>query len=204
MTETEIKGSIVPVEPEPFKVSLALQAAIDAATKIIEARSFSERHPELGKMVNCPVCKTRHRINEHKCEQVFTYRIGDYELYRKDETGKLVSDYRTAMRPDEKPTRNQRFGAPRMSNFSMPRYRPHLSEIKLQFIQRTRKVFEELGFPLERAENEEIKDFNEKFQENLQRARVLAARELRAERELRDRAIRRRQDDSRRINKGLL
>jgi hypothetical protein len=190
-------------ELKPFNISEELAKAIAATTKTIEGRSFSERHPELGKMVNCRVCGTRHRANEKKCEQVFTYRVGDYEYFREDEQGLLVPDYRTATRPDEKPTRNQYNGAPRMMNFSMPRYHPHPSKVKLQFIERTRKVFEELGYPLERAEKEEIKDFQEQFEKNLQRARVLAAREIRKERELSDREIRRRQDQSRRINRGL-
>lgn len=202
---------IVEIAPAPFVISAELQAALDDAEKIIEGRTFSDRHPELGKMISCRVCGTRHRKNEKKCEQVFTYRVNEdnskapqrlaFELYRENEKGELVPDYRTAMRPDEKPTQKQVMGA---ASFAKKRYHPHLSKIKLQFIQRTRKVFEELGFPLERVENEEIKDFNAKFQENLQRARILAARELRSERELRDRAVRRRQDESRRINKGLL
>lgn len=203
---------IVEIAPAPFVISAELQAALDDAEKIIEGRTFSDRHPELGKMISCRVCGTRHRKNEKKCEQVFTYRVDEdnsnttrprlaYELYRENEKGELVPDYRTAMRPDEKPTQKQVMGA---ASFAKKRYHPHLSKIKLQFIQRTRKVFEELGFPLERVENEEIKDFNAKFQENLQRARILAARELRSERELRDRAARRRADQARRINRGLL
>lgn len=203
---------IVEIAPAPFVISAELQAALDDAEKIIESRTFSDRHPELGKMISCRVCGTRHRKNEKKCEQVFTYRVDEdnsnttrprlaYELYRENEKGELVPDYRTAMRPDEKPTQKQVMGA---ASFAKKRYHPHLSKIKLQFIQRTRKVFEELGFPLERVENEEIKDFNAKFQENLQRARILAARELRSERELRDRAARRRADQARRINRGLL
>jgi hypothetical protein len=27
-------------------------------------KSFSERHPELGKMINCPLCDRRHRTSE--------------------------------------------------------------------------------------------------------------------------------------------
>lgn len=186
-----------PVEPKPLTPSEELQRTVAEALTVLERRSFSERHPELGKMVNCRVCSTRHRVNERKCKQVFTYRIGDYELYREDEQGELVPAYRTAMRPDEKPTKNQLHGAPKMANFSMPRYHPHPSKIKLQFIERTRKIFLELGFDID-EKNKEL------FEKNLQRARVLAARELRSERELSDREVRRRQDQSRRINKGLL
>src|SRR6266403_441783 len=149
--------NVVPVEPEPFKISEALQAALDYATKIIEGRSFADRHPELGKMINCRVCGTRHRASDNtyrehyndgiktksvlvlrnKCEQVFTYRVDEdnskaanrlsYELYREDEkTGELVPDYRTAMRPEEKPTAKQVVGA---ASFAKKRYHPHLSKI---------------------------------------------------------------------------
>ena len=209
----------LPEAPTTLSVSEELQKAVSDALTVLEDRSFAGRNPELGKMVNCRVCGTRHRETDNtyreihdesgkigvqimsvlraKCAQVFTYRVGDYELFREDEKGELVPAYRTAMRPDEKPTKNQLHGAPKMANFSMPRYHPHPSKIKLQFIERTRKIFLELGFDID-EKNKEL------FEKNLQRARVLAARELRRERELSDREVRRRQDQSRRINKGLL
>jgi hypothetical protein len=201
---------ITEIAPKPFNVSEELQKAITAATQVIEARSFSERHPELGKMVNCPVCSTRHRKNERKCEQVFTYRVGDFEIYRMDETtNQLVPDYRTAMRPDEKPTRKQVMGA---ASFVKKRFHPHPSKVKLQFIERTRKIFLELDFELLDKTDQDFKSLpldqqkekSEAFEKNLQRSRVLAGREIRSERELKDRAARRRMDQSRRINRGLL
>lgn len=36
-------------------------AAVETFTREREAKSFSERHPELGKMINCVVCLQRHR-----------------------------------------------------------------------------------------------------------------------------------------------
>jgi hypothetical protein len=196
MTDEQIP-QIPEVEPEPFQVSAELQAAVDAALGIIRQRSFSERHPELGKMVNCQICKMRHRVNERKCEQKFTYRVGDYELFREEvneETGEihLVPAYRTAVQPGERPRLKQIVGA---AQFVKKRFHPHHSKVKLQFIQRTRIVFERLGF---------ITDTDkETFEKNLQRARVVAARELRKERELSDRAYRRRRDQARRTNRGL-
>jgi hypothetical protein len=178
---------------EPFKVSSALQAALTDATTAIESRSFSDRHPELGKMVNCRVCSTRHRVNERKCEQKFTYTIGDYEHFVENEAGELVPDYRTVPRAGERPTMKQTLG---QAAFVKKRFNKHPSKIKLQLIERTRRVFLELGFDLD--ETAEV------FQKNLQRAKVIAAREIRAERELKDRAARRRADVSRRINRGLL
>jgi hypothetical protein len=192
------------VAPEPFVVSEALQAALNDAHKVIQGRTFADRHPELGKMFKCQVCGTRHRKNERKCEQVFTYAVKDKEgrLYQqlREANGQLVPNYRTAVRPDENPTKKQIVGR---AAFAKKRFHPHPSRIKLQFIERTRQVFEEMGFPLERREKEEIKDFKETFQKNLQRARVEAARRLRRERKLSDRAYRRRADEARRINHGF-
>jgi len=183
-----------------FITAPGLQEAIDAALAQIEGRSFSARRPELGKMVNCQVCGLRHRVNERKCEQVFTYRVGDFEYFREDENGVLVPDLRTAVHPDEKPTKKQVVGA---AAFAKKRFHPHPSKVKLQFIERTRLVFETLGFALERGEKQTPDEFNTEFQKNLQRARVVAARQIRKEREFADREVRRRQDQSRRINRGF-
>lgn len=48
------------------------QKAAEIALAEIRDRSFSGRHPELGRMVNCQFCGLRHRENERRCEQVFT------------------------------------------------------------------------------------------------------------------------------------
>lgn len=47
------------------------QAAADEALVGIKNRSFSGRHPELGKMIKCAICKHRHRENP-SCTQVFS------------------------------------------------------------------------------------------------------------------------------------
>jgi hypothetical protein len=186
-------------QPEPFKISEELRKVIDAALNKIKGRSFSGRNPELGKMFKCQACGLRHRGKQ--CEQVFTYKVKDYEYFREDENGLLVPDFRTAVRPDEKPTKRQVMGA---AAFKKKRYHPHPSKIKLLLIEYTRAAFTAAGFPTERAENELPDDFKAAFEKNLQRARVLAARRIRRERELRDRDVRRHQDQSRRINAGLL
>lgn len=180
----------VPEAPEPFNVSAELQKAIDSVMESITCGSYSQRHPELGKMVKCQVCSRRHRASQ-KCEQVFTYRIGDYELFREDEKGELVPDYRTAMRPNERHTKRQVAGS---AAFAKKRLKPHPSKMKLLFIQKTREIFSYLDFPLD--------DKDENFQENLQRCRVLAARDIRAERESKERAARQRAELSRRINRA--
>jgi hypothetical protein len=170
---------------EPFVITPELQAAIDAAIKVLAERTYAGRNPELGKMVNCAVCHTRHRKNVGNCEQVFTYRVGDFELFRENEEGQLVPDYRTCTKEGERPTMKQVMGA---AAFNKRRFHPHHSKIRLLFIQRTREVFAALGFSLERTEEEVAYDrpteekFNEFFDKNLQRARVVAARQLRKER----------------------
>jgi hypothetical protein len=176
-----------------FVVSEELRKAVEGFIQTSSTRTFSERHPELGKMVNCAVCGTRHRQNERKCEQVFTSRIGDYELFRENEKGELVPDYRTCIEPGTKPTKRQVVGA---AAFAKKRLKQHPSKIKLLLIQKTRRIFEEHHFELDGTK--------EQFEKNLQRARVLAAREIRREREFADRKVRRQQDLSRRINRGLL
>lgn len=51
-------------------VHTELQDAISNFRKTFSERSFSQRHPELGKMINCHVCGTRHR-SAQVCEQKF-------------------------------------------------------------------------------------------------------------------------------------
>ena len=46
------------------------------------------------------IASRRHRENERKCEQVFTFSVGDYEIFREDEKGDLVPAYRTCVQPD--------------------------------------------------------------------------------------------------------
>jgi hypothetical protein len=42
-------------------MSKELQEAIDKYKEDFKDRSFSERNPELGKMIKCQVCLRRHR-----------------------------------------------------------------------------------------------------------------------------------------------
>lgn len=194
------------VEPE-FKTTLTPEQLAAAETEI-KTRSFFGRNPELGKMIKCQICGLRHRKNERECEQKFTNKSGDYEYFVDGEDGKLVPLLRTAIPHDQKPTRKQVVGA---AAFAKKRFYPHHSKIKLQFIERTRKVFDELGFELVDAKSGEFKTLSpdeqkavaEKFQKNLQRARVVAARQLRKEREFSDRKYRRMRDTARRINQGF-
>jgi hypothetical protein len=49
-----------------------LNAAIENFKKTFENRSFSGRHPELGKMIKCAVCGRRHRSSV-VCEQKYSF-----------------------------------------------------------------------------------------------------------------------------------
>ena len=56
---------------EETKLTEASQKAVQEALQAIHDRSFAGRHPELGRMINCPFCSLRHRENERKCTQKF-------------------------------------------------------------------------------------------------------------------------------------
>ena len=146
--------------------------------------------------------------------------MGDFEIFKEDENGELVPDYRTAIQPNmppyrlklitsSSPTAKQVVGR---AAFAKKRHNPHPSKIKLLFAQRVREAFRSYGFYLLDEASDEFKkltlDVQEQvkknFQDDLQRVRVLAARKIRREREFSDREVRRRQDQSRRINRGLL
>jgi hypothetical protein len=210
------------IQPVPeaelvFKTTLTTEQVVAAMTEL-RGKSFSGRHPELGKMVNCQVHGWRHRqfeFNPTGCEQVFTHSVKDkdgrkYEQFREEvvtdtegEEGPngevpkkitLVPDYRTAVPADSKPTMKQIVGAARVAK---KRFHPHYSKIKLQFIERTRAVYDNLKFVWNLLDKPSAKA------SKLERARIIAARQLRKERELSDREYRRRRDQARRINRGL-
>jgi hypothetical protein len=193
-------------QPKPFVTTPELQAAIDAALAAVLTRTYAGRNPQLGKMINCQVCRSRHRKNVVQCEQVFTHRMkGDdgktYMLLKDDESGEPVPDYRTCTKEGERPTMKQLMGA---AAFKKKRFHPHPSKIKLLLINYTREAFETLGFSLKRNDKDSTAPEEVLFQKNLQRARVVAARRIRKERRLRTRATNRQADKSHRINKGLL
>lgn len=51
------------------EVTPEVRKTVENALLEIRGRSFSGRHPELGKMIKCQVCGTRHRKNERLCIQ---------------------------------------------------------------------------------------------------------------------------------------
>lgn len=59
-----------------------IQNAIDRFRAQFREKSFSERHPELGKMVKCQICNKRHR-SVIACIQVFAKDKNEEELIAK-------------------------------------------------------------------------------------------------------------------------
>lgn len=110
------------VELEAVPTEQGIAAATQVLTEIRE-RSFSGRHPELGKMISCQVCNTRHRQNERKCIQVFTTVVdrGPYE--------EVVPERRTPQ------TLKGVLGA---AQFKGKRLRPPLNKRANQFVELVR------------------------------------------------------------------
>jgi len=199
-----------PVEdaPEPMFKSTLSPEQIEAAGKALRDRSFSARNPHLGKMVNCAGCGRRHRATDSvireivnddgtiskvtlmfpKCQQKFTNVKNGFEYFRESavegKDGKpeiaLVPDLRTAIDPELKPTIRQTIGSPIRRNFAKPRYNPHPTTSELQLIERTRKVFAEMGFTITKGDQ---------AKKNMEQARTEARRQLRREAEKRVRKI---------------
>ena len=125
-------SEIQDAEGTEFKSSPDAIAAADAALAAIADRSFSARHPELGKMINCAVCRSRHRSSQ-KCEQKFKQLWIDEDI----ETGELSIQYATVPLPGQKGTPKSVIGA---AYFAKKRKNPHPSRRKLQFIELVRKL----------------------------------------------------------------
>jgi len=104
------------------------QLVADAIAKFREdhtAKSFSQRHPELGKMLNCKICSRRHR-SSIICKQVFTTIIN--------------------RGPDERevPERHAaqtRKGINGSQMFAKKRIKPHHSHARLLLVQMTQDLF---------------------------------------------------------------
>lgn len=168
-------------EVEPFTPSQELANVIEETINSVRARSYSQRHPELGKMINCPVCNRRH--NGKQCEAKYAPLHEEEDL----ETGEVTKVYRMA-------AQNTRKGVLGAAVFAKKRFHPHLNRRKTLFIERVRKLFGEGTF------NEESPE----FKRALNIARRTAKEQLGRERRSRANARRHMQNVSRRINRGLL
>jgi hypothetical protein len=105
-TKPTLYADLSSEEVPPVLESVPTEAGIKAAQAAIQAireRSFSGRHPELGRMINCQFCDTRHRENERKCSQTFAVEL-------------------TPTKDREHLTHKQIFGA---SRFAKKRLNPH-------------------------------------------------------------------------------
>lgn len=125
----------------PTPTEEATAAALEALVSI-SGRSFSARHPELGRMVKCQVCNRRHR-DSIKCEQKFVELWVEEDL----ETGEKTVIYATAVQPKgteirgqisaEQPTMKQILGA---AAFKTKRLNPHPNKRNLQYVELVRAL----------------------------------------------------------------
>lgn len=137
-----------------------IQGMLEKFREDYKARPFTARHPELGKMINCPVCQTRHR-SSLGCKAVYV--------------------------ADVPHTKAGLYGA---KSFKGRRQHPHHNQKNLQLLERTRLLFPYYNSYLEPLEA-------------MKAARAEAKRDLRGEQKQRSDRVRRQQELSRRINRGL-
>lgn len=121
MPKPFIRTSLPELEPND-----ALRSAIEGFKKRFEARSFSERHPELGKMLKCQICLTRHRSSK-VCTQRFA--VGTHDPRPEGEKVLLVAS---------QTTRKGLYGA---AQFAKKRIKPHHSHRMLRLVQMTQDLF---------------------------------------------------------------
>lgn len=156
MTEEELK-----VQSE-LDIS-ALNAAIENFKNRYAKRSFSGRHPDLGKMIKCRVCSRRHR-SSLVCAQNYSVEAKPRHRY-----------------------------VPKAK-----RYNPHHSQNHLQLIERTREIVMQ-NVPRNGSQFPALSQLD-----LMKTSRTTAERQLAEEQEIEAKRIRRQQDVSRRINRGLL
>lgn len=157
-------------EGQEFEVPVVSQEVKDLAAKTlleIRNRSFSGRNPELGKMIKCPVCQTRHRAAK-KCEQKFVELFVEEDL----ETGEKTVVYAVAAQPKDyeissqisaqQPTMKQVLGA---ATFKGKRRHSHPNKRGLQFIQLVRSFTpdEYTEADLEKAKKKARRILSKKF-----------------------------------------
>jgi len=88
-------------------------------------KTFSQRHPELGKMLNCPFCLRRHR-SMIVCQQVFTTVVN------------RGPNERTVI---ERLAPRTRRGVNGAQAFAKKRINPHYSSKRLELVQLTQDLF---------------------------------------------------------------
>jgi hypothetical protein len=172
-SEPEYNGKLKLMPKDLIKSEL--NKAIEEYLTDFESKSFSGRHPELGKMVNCPVCSLRHR-SVHVCTQRHVVELT----------------------PPDGLTGLTKFQVLGRAAFKKKRVKPHYSKKRLQLLQRTIE-----RFPLHNgmwASTEEKSAELVAMQVARREARADLADVRRAVRKEKQSA----QHRSRRINRGLL
>ena len=120
---------------EKFDVKSAVQAAIEKFRTDFKKKSYAQRHPELGKMMNCLICLTRHRSSV-VCVQKFA--TGTHDPAPEGEKTLLVAAQ----------TRKGILGS---KQFKGKRVNPHHSHKLLRLVQLTQSLFPEY-YPVKHEE----------------------------------------------------
>lgn len=128
---------------------LTLNKQIADATNAIRAKSFTDRNPHLGKMINCVVCSHRH-YSYKVCELRYATHDRHGDPYFEDGSP-LVIDPKNADNPIS--MRNAIYGA---APFKRKRLRPHLSQKTLLILHRASEAFNEELEYLESTEDDDI------------------------------------------------
>jgi hypothetical protein len=133
------------IEDSEFEKPVPSLEAVEASAKAlkeIRGKSFAGRNPEVGKMIKCQVCRTRHRDI-----QVCTQKFKELWIEEDLETGELKTVYMVAAQdrdvedvPGQRqpvdappgPTRNQIIGA---TPFKGKRKKPRLNKCAQRFVQ---------------------------------------------------------------------
>jgi len=180
--QDEIVDAPLPV----FESSSEAHEAAAAALADIHGRSFSERNPQLGKMINCQFCGLRHRYYAYpeRCKQKFKEMYIDEDV----ETGERETVYAMVPLPDQNGTEKSIVGA---AKFKGRRKQPRPNHNGLEIIQWTRNIFPTINkekFTTEAAQMIE--------------ARRIAVEVIESRREKKAKKLRQQQKASRRINRG--
>lgn len=120
------------VEYEEPKAAPSVAEQADKVLVDLKSRSFSGRHPELGKMMKCQVCNRRHRAVQ-KCEQKFVELFIEEDI----ETGEKTTVFATALQEGKKPTLKQHMGA---AAFKGKRLKAHPNKRNKQLIDLVRSL----------------------------------------------------------------
>jgi hypothetical protein len=99
-----------------------LNKAVAEALEAIRSRSYSARHPELGKMIKCAVCQRRHR-ESLKCQLTYATR------YWTDDTSPMMASQTTIR------------GVMGAAHFARKRFHPHPNKRGLALVVRTQELF---------------------------------------------------------------